>query len=75
MGEGEYYHADLLGLPAVSDTDEALGEVIAVNDFGAGDVIEIRRATGKTFMVPMRKEAVPEWNDARLVVSGEFAED
>lgn len=80
LGEGEYYHADLLGLSAVSDKGEALGEVIAVDDFGAGDVIEIKRPAqegqkGKTFMVPMRADAVPEWNTAQIVVSADFVED
>ena len=74
LEEGEYYHADLIGLAAVSDTGENLGEVIAVENFGAGDVIEIRRANGKTFMVPMRVEAVPGWNDRTLTVTQDFAE-
>ena len=72
---GEYYHADLLGLPAVSSDGTALGEVIAVENFGAGDVIEIKRPTGKRFMVPMRIEAVPEWDEARIVITAAFAED
>lgn len=75
LAEGEYYHVDLLGLPAVSDTGEALGEVIAVQNYGAGDVIEIKRPNGKAFMVPMRIEAVPEWDQTRLVVSADFIED
>ncbi|MFM6950777.1 MAG: ribosome maturation factor RimM [Novosphingobium sp.] len=74
LGEGEYYHADLIGLPAVSTAGENLGEVIAVENFGAGDVIEIKRPTGKKFMVPMRIEAVPEWDAERIVVSAPFAE-
>ncbi|MGN6358416.1 MAG: ribosome maturation factor RimM [Novosphingobium sp.] len=69
LGEGEYYYADLIGLPAVSTTGEVLGECIAVENFGAGDVLEIQRADGKKFMVPMRGEAVPEWNAERLVVN------
>ncbi|HOB14977.1 MAG TPA: ribosome maturation factor RimM [Novosphingobium sp.] len=73
LGEGEYYHADLIGLPAVSTDGETLGEVIAVENFGAGDVLEIRRPTGKKFMVPMRVEAVPEWDDERLFVAAVFA--
>ena len=72
LEEGEYYHADLLDLPAVSTTGEALGNVVAIDDFGAGDVIEIERPDGKRFMVPMRPEAVPEWDDTRLIVSAEF---
>jgi 16S rRNA processing protein RimM len=74
LGEGEYYHADLLGLAAVTETGEPLGSVIAVDNFGASDVLEIERTDGKRFMVPMHTEAVPEWNDERLVVSAAFAE-
>jgi len=74
LGEGEYYHADLVGLPVVSDTGEAIGTVIAVENFGAGDVLEIERHDGKSFMVPMRVEAVLEWNEERLVIAAAFAE-
>ena len=75
LAEGEYYHADLIGLAAVSDTGAALGTVVAVENFGAGDVIEIARPDGKRFMVPMRAEAVPAWDAERLVVTAGFAED
>ena len=71
---GEYYHCDLIGLAAVSDSGAPLGTVVLVEDFGAGDVIEIERPDGRRFMVPMRAEAVPEWNDTTLVVSQAFAE-
>lgn len=70
---GEYYHVDLIGLPALSPAGEAIGTVVSVDDFGAGDVIEIERPTGKRFMVPMRPESVPEWSPERLVVSDDFA--
>jgi 16S rRNA processing protein RimM len=72
LAEGEYYHADLLGLPAFSAGGEALGTVVAIDDFGAGDVIEIERDGGKRFMVPMNADAVPEWDGARLVVAEDF---
>jgi len=68
LEEGEYYHADLVGLPAVSDAGDPLGTVIAVENFGAGDVLEIERLDGRRFMVPMRAEAVPEWDAQRLVI-------
>lgn len=71
LAEGEYYHADLIGLPAVSTTGEALGTCVAVENFGAGDVLEIERPDGKRFMVPMRVEAVPEWSDL-IVIRAEF---
>lgn len=74
LAEGEYYHADLIGLAAVSTEGVDLGEVIAVENFGAGDVIEIKRPNGKRFMVPMRVEAVPEWDPDRIVIAAQFAE-
>ena len=74
LGEGEYYHADLVGLAAVSDAGQPLGAVIAVENYGAGDILEIERPDGRRFMVPMRAEAVPEWDSVRLVVAGDFVE-
>jgi len=75
LEEGEYYHADLIGLPAISTSGEALGKCVAVENFGAGDVLEIEKPDGKRFMVPMREEAVPEWSDPEgLVIDAAFAE-
>jgi 16S rRNA processing protein RimM len=48
-----------------------LGCVVAVENFGAGDVIEIERPDKKRFMVPMRPDAVPEWGE-RVVVDAAF---
>lgn len=72
LGKGEYYHVDLIGLAAVSSTGEAVGRVCAVENFGAGDVIEVERADGRTFMVPMH--AVPSWGDGRLVIEAAFVD-
>ena len=72
LGEGEYYHADLLGLVAVSDAGEELGRVVAVENYGAGDIFEIERPNGKKFMVPMTEAAVPEWDHERIVISQDF---
>jgi 16S rRNA processing protein RimM len=69
LADGEYYHADLIGLPAVSTDGEPLGECIAVDNFGAGDVLEVRKPDGKKFMVPMKVQAVPEWDQARIVIA------
>lgn len=74
LAEGEYYHADLIGLAAVSEAGESIGTVIAVENFGAGDVLEIARTDGKHFMVPMTVDAVPEWDGERLVLSEPYAE-
>lgn len=74
LEEGEYYHADLLGLPVVTPSGESFGVVVAIDNFGAGDVIEVERPTGKRFMVPMIPAAVPEWNAERLVVQPDWAD-
>jgi 16S rRNA processing protein RimM len=71
LGEGEYYHADLIGLPAFSTDGQHLGRVVAVENFGAGDVLEIERSDGKRFMVPMTADAVPEWGE-RVVIDAGF---
>ncbi len=71
LGEGEYYHADLIGLAAVSIDGAVLGHVVAVENFGAGDVLEIERPDKKRFMVPMRPDAVPEWGE-RVVIDSAF---
>lgn len=73
LGDGEYYHADLIGLAAVSTDGEALGIVVAIDNFGAGDVIEIERPDAKRFMVPMNAQAVPQWDSERLVIESAWA--
>jgi len=80
LGEGEFYHADLLGLPVVTDAGDAVGSVLAIENFGATDIIEITRDPApekgpKTFMVPMIPAAVIEWDEHRLVIGAAFAED
>ena len=75
LAEGEYYYTDLLGLPAISSDGDPLGTCVAVENFGAGDVLEIQRPNGKKFMVPMRAEAVPEWDAERIVITTAFATD
>ena len=70
LAEGEYYHADLIGLPAVSTQGDDLGRVVAVENFGAGDVLEIERPDGGRFMVPMTAEAVPEWGTQVIIDAG-----
>ena len=71
LPEGEYYYTDLIGLPAVSTTGTALGVCVAVESFGAGDILEIEAPDKKRFMVPMTAEAVPEWG-AQIVIDAGF---
>ena len=74
LDEGEYYHADLLGLPVVTDTGEAVGSVCAVENFGATDILEIEKPDGRKFMVPLTEDAVPEWDADRVTIAADFVE-
>ena len=74
VAEGEYYHVDLVGFPCVFTDGAALGTCIAVDNFGATDVLEIKKPDGKTFMVPMTPQAVPEWDGARILINAAFVE-
>jgi len=57
--EDEYYHADLIGLAAVTPADEPLGRVVAIHNFGAGDIIEIAPPHGPTMLLPFTNAVVP----------------
>ncbi|NKJ00505.1 16S rRNA processing protein RimM [Novosphingobium sp. SG707] len=77
LAPGEYYYADLLGLAAQSTTGAMLGTVVAVENFGAGDILEIETPSGEDgkshrFMVPMRTEAVPEWDETRVLIEDAY---
>jgi len=75
LAEGEYYHADPIGLAAASTSGEPLGTCVAVENYGAGDVLEIEREDGRRFMVPMTSAAVPEWSEERgLLIDAAYAE-
>ena len=57
----EFYHADLIGLSAVTAEGAAIGTVVAVHDFGAGDILELRPAAGgTTIMLPFTDAFVPD---------------
>lgn len=80
LEEGEYYHADLIGLAVVTDAGAPVGTVTAVQNYGASDILEIEKdpapAKGmKSFMVPMTQQAVIEWDTEKLVIAHAFAED
>ena len=57
--DDEYYHADLIGLAAVSASEEPLGRVVAIHNFGAGDIIEIAPPKGATMLLPFTNAVVP----------------
>jgi 16S rRNA processing protein RimM len=55
-----FYHSDLIGLSAITRDKEVFGEITGVQNFGAGDILEIKRADGSTLMLPFTESAVPE---------------
>lgn len=57
--EGEYYHADLIGLRALDPAGAEIGKVLAIHNFGAGDIIEIAPSQGTTWLLPFSNEVVP----------------
>jgi 16S rRNA processing protein RimM len=69
--EDEFYHADLIGLPAYREDGEPLGTIVAIHDFGAGDILDIAPQQGPPLLVPFTREAVPVVDIAagRVVVS------
>jgi 16S rRNA processing protein RimM len=67
----EFYHADLIGLAVVNTAGELLGAVLAIHNFGAGDLIEVRLlAGGKTELIAFNERNVPRVDIAagRIVI-------
>ena len=64
-----FYHADLIGLKAVTQNGDYVGTVSAIHNFGASDVIEIKPPTGESLLMPFTDATVPEIDlDARRIV-------
>lgn len=69
--DDEYYHTDLIGLAAVTTEGDTLGRVLAIHNFGAGDIIEIAPLKGTTILLPFTNAVVPEVNlkGGRVVIA------
>lgn len=59
LEDEEFYHTDLIGLDAVDLEETPIGKVLAVHNFGGGDILEITRGGKSTVLVPFTKAAVP----------------
>jgi 16S rRNA processing protein RimM len=57
--DGEYYHADLIGLRAVNAAGEQIGTITAIHNFGAGDIVEIAPMRGPSLLLPFTNAVVP----------------
>jgi len=71
LEEGEYYHADLIGLAAVDGQANPLGTVVAVENYGAGDLLEVELADGKRSLIPFRP-GIADLHEGRIVLDPEF---
>lgn len=71
LGEGEYYHADLVGLPCEDRAGAPLGIVVAVENFGAGDLLEIEKPGGKRALIPFRA-GIADLAEGRVVADPAF---
>ena len=71
LEEGEYYHADLLGLPCVDADGAEVGVVAGIENFGAGDLLEIELPNGKRSLIPY-SDGVADLQDGRIVLDREF---
>lgn len=65
----EFYHEDLVGLRALDPAGQLLGRVLAVLNFGAGDLLELEMEGGRREMIPFTREAVPEIDLKRGLVT------
>ena len=71
LEEGEYYHADLIGLAAIDRAGNPIGGVVAVENYGAGDLLEIEGGDGKTVLIPF-KPGIADLEDGLIVLDPEF---
>jgi 16S rRNA processing protein RimM len=71
LEEGEYYHADLIGLEAADGDGNRVGTVSSVENYGAGDLLEIEDSTGKRSLIPFR-EGIADLVDGRIRLDPEF---
>ena len=71
LEEGEYYHADLIGLPCVDRDGQPVGIVVAVENFGAGDLLEVELPGGRKSLIPF-KDGIADLEGDRIVLDPAF---
>ncbi|MGH6659393.1 MAG: ribosome maturation factor RimM [Sphingomicrobium sp.] len=71
LEDGEYYHSDLIGLACVDRDGAALGTVVAVENFGAGDLLEVELPGGRRSLIPFRP-GIADLEAGRIILDPEF---
>ncbi len=60
LEEEEFYHSDLIGLDARLEDGTSIGSIVAIHDFGAGDMLDVMPKRGKGYYIPFTRAVVPE---------------
>lgn len=71
LEEGEYYHADLIGLEAITSDGGVIGRIVAVENYGAGDLLEIELEVGRRSLIPFRA-GIADLIGGRVIIDPEF---
>jgi 16S rRNA processing protein RimM len=71
LQDGEYYHVDLIGLPALNSEGREFGTVSSIENYGAGDLLEIEDETGRKSLIPFR-DGIADLEDDRIIIDPEF---
>ena len=68
---GEYYHTDVIGLPCFDAHGASQGRVVAVENYGAGDLLEVERPNGNRSLIPFR-DGVAAIEGDRILLDPDF---
>jgi len=68
LDDGQMYVSDMIGLPVVDEQDNVIGKVIALEDFGAGDLLEIKPDTENSFYLPYNNETIINKSLSKIIV-------
>jgi 16S rRNA processing protein RimM len=71
LEDGEYYHSDLIGLPCFDGEGTEIGRVSAVENFGAGDLLEVEAANGRKSLIAF-KPGISDLESGRIVLDPDF---
>lgn len=71
LEEGEYYHADLVGIACFDRDGRQIGSVVGVENFGAGDLLEVEAVDGRRSLIPFRP-GVADLEDNRIALDPGF---
>jgi 16S rRNA processing protein RimM len=71
LEDGEYYHSDLIGLPCFTSEGSELGRVSAVENFGAGDLLEVEQEDGRKALIPFQP-GIADLENGRFLLDPDF---